>query len=171
MRCVTKIYFRNISTLAMCMSIFIPLILLVALFLLYLYGAIIVDVDFSTMVTVVSLFIVTNITALMAFPKRALTMLYENDRTKYGDTLYDILISRYKYAMYVSFYFVLIFSIIFFSIKFDCKSIIYVIISSLSISCFSHILIVNINMFSYYFELLEISIMREFKNEKGDSND
>lgn len=171
MKSISKIYFRNISAFAKYSCIGIPLIIFITLYALYSYSIIAANIDFSAMITVVSFFIVTNITALMAFPKKPLSLLYNNDKTKYGDTLYDILISRYKYAMYISFYFVLIFSIIFFSIKINCNESLSIIISSLAISIFAHILIVNINMISYYFDLLEISIMQEINDENGDLND
>ena len=150
-----KNFFRNLSLKWLVIIFFIPM-----LFVFTLHDRIHIT-SCEIIITAFSIILVTNITALFAIPRETLKLLIDNDKTKYGDTLYSILINRYKFAIYTSFFFIT-FMILSENIKFGKKYIIATPLVQYIICYFTLLLLLfNIFLIRYYFQALFISLTND----------
>lgn len=134
-----------------------PLIVDILLCIYSFLNLIQISFDIGVLITTISLLLVTNIFALVAFNQKNLTQLYHNNKTKYGDSLYLILSTRYKTTIYTSLIFVTLLTF-YHSLTIPLYHSLDKIIESIILYFFIIIILLNIYLIRYYFDVLEINL-------------
>lgn len=98
-----KVFWRNLTKSTKIWLFGVPAIIVGILVLLEMTTAITIYFSSELLITAFSILLVTNITALFSIPQETLCELYKNNKTRYGDSLYRIFMSRYAFTIYLCF--------------------------------------------------------------------
>tara|TARA_Y100000590_G_scaffold303218_1_gene341859 strand:- start:421 stop:921 length:501 start_codon:yes stop_codon:yes gene_type:complete len=140
-------------------SLFFTFLLMSLVVALELLSIPLLRINVDTVLTVISIILVTNITALFSMDKGVLILLNKT-KDKAGIKHYDNLVHRYKHIIYITFSFIILMYL--YQVLFiEMKNIFSFAINYIFVSLFIYILIYNILLLKYYFNMLNISIDAE----------
>lgn len=133
------------------------------------------NIKFEVILTVMSIILLTNITALFAIDKKVLVMLYENKNESKTSSLYKLLMKKYKHVIYLSFIYIIVVFIVesvdvnlmYFMSK-DLSVFFTGLVKVFNLSLFVYIMCYNVCLIDYYFLSLKNAIKQDIMSKKKD---